>query len=106
MLHKTLELLAAARSQIASQAQSGAGQHQISPEPSPEARAAERTIEYLREDLEIRSEQLATAQQALVDKQIEMDRATAAAAAAASRAQVSTVTMCPVTSPDSELSSG
>ena len=62
MLHKTLELLAAARSQIASQAQSGAGQHQISPEPSPEARAAERTIEYLREDLEIRSEQLATAQ--------------------------------------------
>ena len=61
MLHKTLELLTAARLQIASQAQAGSGQPQISLQPSPEARAAERTIAYLREDLEMRTEQLATA---------------------------------------------
>lgn len=61
MLHKTLELLTAARLQIASQAQAGSGQHQISPQPNPEAQAAKRTIVYLREDLEMRTEQLATA---------------------------------------------
>ena len=62
MLHKTLELLAAARLQIASQARPGSGEPKASPEPSPEARAAERTIAYLQEDLEMRTEQLATAQ--------------------------------------------